>query len=251
MARSRNEFQLYYQPKVDLLSGQISGAEALIRWNHPELGLFLPSRFLPVLAGSPLEIELGEWVIETALDQLEAWHQAGLHWQLSVNISASHLQTTDFAWKLKRKILKHPHVIPGSLQIEVLETAALEDIPHVLDVFERCRKVGVNFALDDFGTGYSSLAYLGTLPVDTVKIDRSFVKNMLHDKGDRAIVQGVIALAKAFERKTVAEGVETAELFRELRQMGCGYAQGYGVAQPMPADALQAWAEQWNKAPIS
>ncbi|MGE5757371.1 MAG: EAL domain-containing protein [Sideroxydans sp.] len=250
LAMLRREFELYYQPKVDMRSLRLVGAEALIRWHHPERGLLAPADFLDELGGTTLEIELGDWVVATALAQLEAWHQSGLPMELSINISARHLQSADFAWKLKRKMLRHPNVAKGSLQIEVLETAALEDIPRVSDTIERCRKIGVSFALDDFGTGYSSLSYLGQLPVDTLKIDQSFVSDMLQDQGDRAIVQGVIALAKAFGRKIVAEGVETEELFRALLEMGCEYGQGNGIARPMPASELPAWLEKWNNKPF-
>jgi diguanylate cyclase (GGDEF)-like protein/PAS domain S-box-containing protein len=250
LALVRKEFELHYQPKVDMRSLHMIGAEALIRWNHPERGLLVPAEFLPAIEGSMLEIELGDWVVATALEQLEQWHQSGLQIELSINISARHLQANDFAWKLKRRILRHPAVPSGCLQIEVLETAALEDIPKVSETMERCRKVGVGFALDDFGTGYSSLSYLGRLPVDTLKIDQSFVCDMLHVKGNRAIVQGVIALAQAFERKTVAEGVENEALFRALREMGCEYGQGYGIAHPMPAGELPAWLEKWNRTPF-
>ncbi len=229
---------------------EMVGAEALIRWHHPERGLLAPAEFLHAIEGTTLEVELGDWVVATALTQLEAWHQAGLSMELSINISARHLQANDFAWKLKRKLLRFPNLPKGSLQIEVLETAALEDIPRVSDTIERCRKIGVSFALDDFGTGYSSLSYLGRLPVDALKIDQSFICDMLHDKGDRAIVQGVIALAKAFDRKIVAEGVETEELFHELVEMGCEYGQGYGIALPMPAGDLPAWLEKWNSTPF-
>jgi diguanylate cyclase (GGDEF)-like protein len=251
LALAKNEFELFYQPKVDMRSLQLVGAEALIRWNHPERGLLAPSEFLHIVEGSTLEIELGDWVVATALAQLEAWLQAGMPMELSINISARHLQASDFTWKLKRKLLRYPNLPKGSLQIEVLETAALEDIPRVIDTIERCRKIGISFALDDFGTGYSSLSYLGRLPVDTLKIDQSFIRDMLEDKGDRAIVQGVIALAKAFDRKIVAEGVETEELFRALLEMGCEYGQGYGIARPMAAGALPAWLEKWNRAPFS
>jgi diguanylate cyclase (GGDEF)-like protein/PAS domain S-box-containing protein len=250
LALANNEFELYYQPKVDMRSLQLVGAEALIRWNHPERGLLAPAEFLHVVEGTTLEIELGDWVVATALAQLETWLQAGLPMELSINISARHLQASDFTWKLKRKLLRYPNLPKGSLQIEVLETAALEDIPRVIDTIERCRKIGISFALDDFGTGYSSLSYLGRLPVDTLKIDQSFIRNMLEDKGDRAIVQGVIALAKAFGRKIVAEGVETEESFRALLEMGCEYGQGYGIARPMAASALPVWLEKWNRAPF-
>lgn len=251
LALAQNEFELYYQPKVDMHSLQLVGAEALIRWHHPERGLLLPAEFLHAVEGTMLEIKLGDWVVATAFGQLEAWHQAGLTLELSINISARHLQASDFAWKLKRKTLRHPDVPKGSLQVEVLETAALEDIPRVSDTIERCHKIGVSFALDDFGTGYSSLSYLGRLPVDTLKIDQSFIRDMLEDKGDRAIVQGVIALAKAFDRRIVAEGVETEELFRALVEMGCECGQGYGIARPMPASELPVWLEKWNRDPFS
>jgi diguanylate cyclase (GGDEF)-like protein/PAS domain S-box-containing protein len=250
-ALADNEFELYYQPKVDMRSYQLVGAEALIRWNHPERGVLSPAEFLHAVEGTTLEIELGDWVVATALTQLEAWQRARLTMELSINISARHLQANDFAWKLKRKMLRHTDLPKGSLQIEVLETAALGDIPRVSDTIERCRKIGVSFALDDFGTGYSSLSYLGRLPVDTLKIDQSFIRDMLDDKGDRAIVQGVIALARAFDRKIVAEGVETEELFHALVEMGCECGQGYGIARPMPASALPVWLEKWNRAPFS
>jgi EAL domain-containing protein (putative c-di-GMP-specific phosphodiesterase class I) len=230
---------------------KLVGAEALIRWNHPELGLVSPAEFLPEVEGTTLEVELGDWVVATALEQLEEWTQAGLPMELSINISARHLQANDFAWKLKRKLLRYPNLPKGSLQIEVLETAALEDIPRVIDTIERCRSIGITFALDDFGTGYSSLSYLGRLPVDTLKIDQSFIRDMLVDKGDRAIVQGVIALAKAFDRKIVAEGVETEELFHALLELGCEYGQGYGIARPMPASQLPVWLAKWNSNPFN
>lgn len=251
LAQANNEFELLYQPKVDMQTLQLVGAEALIRWRHPERGLLSPAEFLHVIEGTTQEIELGDWVVATAFEQLEAWHQTGLSMELSINISARHLQASDFAWKLKRKMLRHPHVPKGSLQVEVLETAALEDIPKVSDTIERCHKIGVSFALDDFGTGYSSLSYLGRLPVDTLKIDQSFIRDMLEDKGDRAIVQGVIALARAFDRRIVAEGVETRELFHALVEMGCECGQGYGIARPMPANELPAWLARWNTAPFS
>ncbi|MBI5006303.1 MAG: EAL domain-containing protein [Nitrosomonadales bacterium] len=251
VALVRSEFELYYQPKVDMRTLRMVGAEALIRWNHPEKGVLLPGEFLHAIEGTTLEVELGDWVIATALKQLDTWRKAGLPLELSINISARHLQANDFSWKLKRKLLRYPEFAMGSLQIEVLETAALEDIPRVSDTIERCRKIGVGFALDDFGTGYSSLSYLGRLPVDTLKIDQSFIRDMLYDKGDRAIVQGVIALAKAFERKTVAEGIESEDLFRALLEMDCEYGQGYGIARPMPAAELPAWLEKWNSAPFS
>jgi EAL domain-containing protein (putative c-di-GMP-specific phosphodiesterase class I) len=236
------EFELYYQPKVDLATGQVVGAEALIRWNHPERGLLLPGEFLNDIQNSELEIRLGEWVIDAALGQLMQWYEQGFTMDVAVNIASCHLQYEGFVKYLKRKLGEYPNLPAGCLHIEILETAALEDFVAVTEIIETCRLLGACFALDDFGTGYSSLAYLHHLPIDTLKIDQSFVRNMLLDKGNNAIVQGVIALAKAFSLNTVAEGIETMEHFQALRTMGCENGQGFVIARPMPASDFAGWA---------
>ena len=235
------EFELYYQPKLELSSNTIVGVEALIRWNHPEGGLLIPADFLPVIENSDLEIRLGKWVIAEALAQLHAWEQAGVAMEISVNISARHLQSPDFVAELKRTLEQYPKLAQGRLQIEVLETAALEDMGQSFDIIKACRDLGVSFALDDFGTGYSSLVYLRKLGADTLKIDQSFVQHMATNEGDHAIVQGVIALAKTFNRQTVAEGMEDPKLIQTLADMGCGFGQGYGIAYPMPAADFLEW----------
>ena len=237
------EFELYYQPKQDLTQGTIFGVEALIRWNHPERGLLAPYEFLPIIENSELDVQLGEWVIEHALAQMAAWQRAGIALQVSVNISAHHLQTAGFVGALQRRLERHPQLPRGALQIEVLETAALDDIVQSSEVIAQCRALGVSFALDDFGTGYSSLVYLSRLGADTLKIDQSFIQGMSLNQGDQAIVQGVIALARAFGRETVAEGVEDAMLASRLAAMGCDYAQGYSIAQPMPAGEFLTWLQ--------
>lgn len=230
-----HEFELYYQPNVNLSTRQVFGAEALIRWNHPERGLLLPSEFLSDIRDSALEIRLGEWVIGTALDQLMQWCLEGFAMDVSVNIVACHLQSEGFVEYLERTFAGYPNLPPGRLHIEILETAALEDFAAISTTMEACRMMGVRFALDDFGTGYSSLSYLQRLPIDTLKIDQSFVRDMLVDKGDNAIVHGIIVLANAFGLKTVAEGIETLEQFDALLAMGCESGQGHVIAQPMPA----------------
>jgi diguanylate cyclase (GGDEF)-like protein/PAS domain S-box-containing protein len=235
------EFELYYQPKLELSSNKIVGVEALIRWNHPERGLLQPADFLPVIENSDLEIKLGKWVLGTALAQLHAWEQAGVALDISINISARHLQSPDFVAELKRRLEQYPKLEHGRLQIEVLETAALEDMGQSFEVIKSCREMGVSFALDDFGTGYSSLVYLRKLGADTLKIDQSFVQNMATNEGDRAIVQGVIALAKTFNRQTVAEGMEDSKLVQTLADMGCCFGQGYGIAYPMQAGEFLDW----------
>jgi len=234
----QGQFELYYQPKIHLLSKELAGAEALIRWCHPERGLLAPGEFLPLIENTELDIEIGEWVTTTALQQMHAWHQAGLNLEISINISGYHLESPHFVENLKEQLARYPNLPLGKLQIEVLETVALNDIAIVREIIEECRKFGVVFALDDFGTGYSSLSYLSALPVDVLKIDQSFVRDMLEDQGDRAIVQGIIALAKAFNRQTVAEGVETEGHYQALLEMGCELGQGYGIAKPMPAAEL-------------
>ena len=229
------EFELYYQPKVLMRTGVVIGAEALIRWRHPDHGLLSPAQFLPLIAHTDLEELIGEWVISAALDQLQIWSAQGLQLELSINIAAAHLQSPRFVTSLTHQLAKRPPLEPGSLQIEVLETAAFEDFVRVEAIIEACRAMGISFALDDFGTGYSSLTYLRSLPVETLKIDQSFVRDLLIDQGDRAIVQGIMSLASAFGLETVAEGVETRQHFDVLVQMGCEIGQGYGIAKPMPA----------------
>jgi diguanylate cyclase (GGDEF)-like protein len=238
------EFELFYQPKVELISGEVVGVEALIRWHHPEQGLLLPAEFLPFIEDSDLEIKLGGWVMDTALAQLEAWSKQGFVTEISINISAHHLQSPSFVSELARRLERYPGMPRNMLQIEVLETAALEDIALSSETIEACRKLGVSFALDDFGTGYSSLSYLRKLSAETLKIDQSFVQGMLSNEGDRAIVQGIIALAKSFGRKTIAEGMEAKELTQLLIDVGCMYGQGYGIARPMSAADLLKWKNE-------
>ncbi|WP_082880122.1 EAL domain-containing protein [Methylomonas methanica] len=243
------EFVLYYQPKVNMRTGEVIGAEALIRWQHPEKGLLLPAAFLPVIEDHPLAVTLGTWVIDTALTQLETWHAAGLNIAISVNVCARQLQQTDFVQYLSDILAAHPNVQPADLELEVLETSALEDLEHVSNVIKGCQDIGVKFALDDFGTGYSSLTYLKRLPVSSLKIDQSFVHDMLVDPDDLAIVEGVLSLATAFYRHAIAEGVETIEHGRLLLQFGCELAQGYGIARPMPAHKIVDWTATWTPDP--
>jgi len=245
-----HEFTLYYQPKVNLRSGSVIGAEALIRWQHPQNGLLAPAAFLPVIEDHPLAIEIGEWVIDTALTQMETWRAVGLELPVSVNVGGRQLQQPDFVERLHAMLTTHPAFRPGDLEIEVLETSALENIAQVSMVIEACRELGVAFALDDFGTGYSSLTYLKRLAVSVLKIDQSFVRDMLDDPDDLAILEGVIGLASAFRRVAIAEGVESVEHGEMLLQLGCDLAQGYGIAHPMPASQIPGWAAAWITPPV-
>lgn len=246
LALENDEFVLHFQPKVNMRSGNVIGAEALIRWQHPEKGLLAPADFLPVIEDHPLAVAVGEWVINTALTQIERWHSAGLDVPVSVNVGAHQLQQGNFVERLKRILAMHPQVNPTSLELEVLETSALADIAQVSQVIEDCAQIGVMFALDDFGTGYSSLTYLKRLRVTMLKIDKSFVRDMLKDPDDLAILEGVIGLAAAFKRQVIAEGVETIEHGTALLNLGCELAQGYGIARPMPGAGMPAWAAAWQ-----
>jgi diguanylate cyclase (GGDEF)-like protein len=249
LALSAREFLLYYQPKVNMRTGSVIGAEALIRWQHPERGLLPPDLFLPVIDDHPLAIELGEWVIDTALLQIEIWHAASLNIPVSVNLGSRQLQQADFVERLYALLAAHPNVRPGDLEMEVLETSAMEDLAKVSRVIDASRKIGVSFALDDFGTGYSSLIYLKRLPVSMLKIDQSFVRDMVNNADDLAIVEGVIGLANAFRLQVIAEGVETVEHGTMLLQLGCDLAQGYGISRPMPAHKLPGWLATWRPDP--
>ena len=244
-ALSQREFVLFYQPKVDLGNHRVIGVEALIRWQHPQRGLLSPAAFLPQFEQHPFSVDLGNWVIDTALDQVQAWCRQGLNLPVSVNIGGLHLQSNDFVSRLERALASRPELPATSLELELLETAALIDLSRVSEVMLACRDIGVGFALDDFGTGYSSLAYLRHLPVDTLKIDQHFVCNLLEDTGDLAIVKGVISLARTFGRKVIAEGVETPAIGKLLLQNDCPYVQGYAIARPMPATAVPQWIAGW------
>ncbi|MFZ4625236.1 MAG: EAL domain-containing protein [Rhodoferax sp.] len=245
-ALDKREFVLFYQPKVNMRTGLVIGTEALIRWQHPERGLLPPAAFLPLIVDSLLSIEIGEWVLDTAMTQIAAWKQADLQVPVSVNIDAIQLEQADFVDRLSQQLARHPRVSPGDLELEVLETSALEDMDHVFSVMLACREMGVGFALDDFGTGYSSLVYLKRLPADMLKIDQSFVRDMLDDPDDLAILDGVLGLASAFRRQAIAEGVETLAHGEMLLKLGCELGQGYAIARPMPAGDIPVWLAAWH-----
>lgn len=248
-ALAKGEFLLYYQPKVNLRLGTLIGAEALIRWQHPERGLLLPASFLPTTEHHPLAGDLGDWVIHTALDQVERWRPQGLDIPVSVNLSTHQLQQADFVEHLQRLLAAHPGVAPASLELEIMEASAAADLAQVSQVIQACHRIGVTLALDDFGTGYSSLHQLKILAVDQLKIDQSFVRNMLDSPDDLAILKGVLGLATAFHRQVIAEGVETREHSELLLQLGCELVQGNGIAKPMPPQDFLAWAAQWRPDP--
>ncbi len=245
-AIEHNELLLHYQPKVDLKTADPIGTEALIRWQQPERGLLFPADFLAQADGTELEIRLSEWVIEHALVQMVAWQAQGLALSVSINLPAAHLLLPGFAEWLAATLARHPTLSPGSLEIEILESAAIADMHVAVSRLTALKATGVVISLDDFGTGFSSLAYLRRLPVDTLKIDRSFVSDMLEDPSALGVVEHVIRLAKIFGHNVIAEGVETMDDWLVLRQLGCDQGQGYGIARPMPPDAIPAWLNSWH-----
>ncbi|MCB6182209.1 EAL domain-containing protein [Leeia sp. TBRC 13508] len=246
-ALNNEEFELFYQPKVNLQSKAIIGMEALIRWRHPLKGIISPAEFLPHIQGHDLEVTFGNWVLKTAVNQMASWRLIGLDLQVSVNISARHLLYPGFHDKLMSLLTQYGDILPQRLELEILESAAIEDMEQAIVVVGDCRRLGVRFALDDFGTGYSSLSYLRRLPVDILKIDQSFVRDMLTDPDDMRIVEGVIQLASVFHKEVIAEGVETVAHGNLLERMGCHLAQGYGIAKPMPTEMVAEWCQDWNQ----
>lgn len=245
-ALSNEEFILYYQPKVNMYSGLVIGVEALIRWNHPEEGLVSPGSFLHNLTDTELEIELGKWVLDSALAQITRWQTDGLSLPVSINISPHHLQHSEFVYHIKSALSKYSAINPQNLELEILETTSIQDLSHIIKTLVSCQDLGVQITLDDFGTGYSSLTYFHRLPVNTLKIDRSFVSDMLEDPQDLAIVDSVVRLAQAYHHPVIAEGVESIEHGAALLRLGCQLGQGYGIARPMPAKDIQGWLNNWK-----
>jgi len=246
-ALANREFQLYYQPKVNMRTGKVFGVEALIRWFHPKNGMIAPLDFLPMIDGTDLDVQIGGWVISEAVTQLNCWKELGLTLEVSINVSSHHMQSSEFFNQLNRAFDKYPNVDPQHLQLELLESSVFGDIDTIGCIIERCQnEMGIKIALDDFGTGYSSLIHLRNLPADTIKIDQTFVHDMLEESDDLAFVEGVVSLAKIFGKTVIAEGVETAEHGVLLIRIGCDCAQGYGIARPMPAGEIFDWARDYT-----
>lgn len=241
-AIDENQLRLFYQPIVDCRRGLVVGMEALVRWKHPILGLMGPAEFLPLVnSNDNLALDVGTWVVRHALQQADIWRQAGLDIPVSINVFVQQLRDVDFPDQLRSMLAEHPELNPNRVCIEILESSALDDFASVTRLIRLCANQGVRFALDDFGTGFSSLTYLRQLPVNSLKIDQSFVRDMLKDPDDLTIVEGVVGLSAAFRHQVIAEGVETTEHALMLMEMGCNLVQGYGIAKPMPAEATQDW----------
>lgn len=245
-ALKHDELVLHYQPRVDLRNGQPAGFEALARWPLPRKGMALPAQFLPLIETRRLAIALDRWVIKAAIAQHLAWRAEDMILPISINLSPEMIQDVTFPAYLEELLSDCPRDVPRFMEFEILETGALGDTDEIAKTMYACIDQGVTFSLDDFGTGYSSLTYFHRLPIDMLKVDRTFVGRMLDDPRDQDIVEGVIRLADSLKRPVVAEGVENIELAIMLLQLGCNYAQGYGIAMPMPPNWVPQWLRQWR-----
>jgi diguanylate cyclase (GGDEF)-like protein/PAS domain S-box-containing protein len=246
MALQNGELILHYQPKINMSNGEVISMEALIRWQHPERGLLPPGEFLPLVENSEFEIRLSEWVIMEGMAQLDAWRKSGINIRVSVNLPARHLQAKGFIDFVFSAMSRYPDLKGRSITFEILETAALGDMGLAIQKMEDCIKQGIRFSIDDFGTGYASLSYLRRLPASTIKIDQSFIRDMLVDADDLSIVKGVISLADAFQKEVIAEGVETIEHGVKLLEMGCYLGQGYAISHPMNAENVTNWINEFK-----
>jgi len=243
-ALERNEFVLHYQPQVDLQSGRVVGMEALIRWQHPELGMVPPSRFVGVAEDTGLIVPIGAWVMRTACAQNKAWQAAGLgSLRVAVNLSARQFSAADLLPGIEAA-LRDTGLDPSCLELELTESLFMGDITPAVELLHRMKALGVTLSIDDFGTGYSSFSYLSRFPIDVLKIDRSFVSDITHDANDAAIVDSIIALAHNLRLSVIAEGVETAEQLDYLRRQGCDEMQGYYFSRPLPAHEFEQLLHQ-------
>lgn len=240
------EFRVYYQPKVSLDTGAITSVEALVRWEHPERGLLSPGQFIPQLRNHRILSGLGDWMLQRSLQEMQSLAPALRPPSVSINIAPRHLLEGDFVARVRKAVALLEPEGELRLELEILETSALENLDEVEAIIEECAELGVDFALDDFGSGYSSLVYLHALPIRVLKIDQTFVIGMLEDASDIAILRSIIALGKAMQLKVVAEGAETREHLQLLRALGCAEAQGYAISAPVPLEALRALLTQWQ-----
>jgi diguanylate cyclase (GGDEF)-like protein/PAS domain S-box-containing protein len=243
-AIKQNQLVLHYQPQIDLQTGRLIGAEALIRWNHPEKGLVFPNHFIPIAEASGLIVDMGDWVLNEACRQSVEWRNNGLDpITISVNVSAIQFRQGD----IERSIadaLEHSQLAAQYLEIELTESALLDDLDHMLEVIGKLKNRGLKLSIDDFGTGYSSLSYLKKFKVDRLKIDQSFVRDIATDPDDRAIVSAIIQMVKSLNLRSIAEGVETLEQLQFLKEQSCDEVQGYFFSKPLPPKDFEAFARQ-------
>jgi EAL domain-containing protein (putative c-di-GMP-specific phosphodiesterase class I) len=244
-AIDREEFELYYQPQIDLINRNICGAEALIRWNHPDRGLLGPNEFISLAEETGLIVPIGEWVLRTACDQAKKWYNENrLHGCISVNLSAVQIMTDDVYTMIDRALLDSG-LEPERLELEMTESALIGKLESVTRSIDAYKSLGISLAIDDFGTGYSSLAYLKRFQIDRLKIDKSFISDIPGSQNDMTIIRAIVAMGQALGLSVIAEGVETSSQADFLMSIGCNKAQGYLISKPVPASH-----DLWGKTQI-
>jgi EAL domain-containing protein (putative c-di-GMP-specific phosphodiesterase class I) len=242
-ALERQEFELHYQPKIDLVTGEICGAEALLRWQHPQQGMVSPKQFIPVAEQLGMISSITDWVLDTALTQSKCWSQEGKPLPISVNVSARSFQSPGLVKRISQALNK-AELDGSNLEIEITEGTLMADLDVGAEVLDNLNKLGVSIAIDDFGTGYSSLSYLKRLPIDTLKIDQSFLEDMASNPRDLAVVRSIIELGHNLNCKVVAEGVEAEAVRRQLKDLGCDLIQGFHISKPLSNDGFREWLSQ-------
>lgn len=235
-ALDNNELELYYQPKIDLRTGAIAGAEALLRWNSRD-GMIPPDRFIPIAEETGLIIPIGEWVLRKACRQASQWRRVHPDFHIAVNISPAQFDR-DYLPQLVEEVLEDSALPACALELEITEGMIIEDVDKTVEILQSLRQLGVDLSIDDFGTGYSSLSYLTRLPLDILKIDRSFMEKVPDSSDDTNVVLSILALARSLKLKVTAEGVETSEHVELLRQHDCDYIQGYHCSRPLPVSGF-------------
>jgi EAL domain-containing protein (putative c-di-GMP-specific phosphodiesterase class I) len=238
-ALKNEEFLLHYQPQVDSTTGEVTGVEALVRWQEPENGLIFPREFIPIAEDTRLIVPIGEWVLRTACAQNRMWQEKGLKQvTMAVNISTHQFKQKDFVTLVDR-VLKETNLAPEYLELELTESIIMEDIETTIETLHALRSMGVGLSIDDFGTGYSSLEYLKRMPINMLKIDQSFVRDITTDPSDAAIARATIQLAKGLQLQVIAEGVETTGHLKRLNDLQCTRIQGYLYSRPLPSPEIE------------
>ena len=233
----RDELELYYQPKLALETETITGFEALVRWNHPDKGLVSPAEFISVAEQSEIIVSIGQWVLKTACHQMKTWLNMGLSLKnIAVNLSGRQFKQADLVSSIE-KIISSSGIQPGFLELEITETILMENLDTVTDKLKQLSEIGIKLSLDDFGTGYSSLRYLNSFPLDNVKIDQTFVKDISTEE-NATIAKAIVSLAQSFGLKTIAEGVESENQKAIMKAIGCDYIQGYLLGKPIPTEEV-------------
>lgn len=244
-AVERNELRLYCQPKINMRTGNVAGAETLVRWIHPTLGMLQPAQFIPLAEHSGMIVRVTNWMLHATLGYLRSWQSSDDVQQLAINLSALDVRNPAMALNI-RNALDAWGIRPELVQFELTESALIEDPVSALSSLVRLKDCGVEIFIDDFGTGYASLSYLQKFPIDGIKLDRSFVAPMLTDANSAAIVESTIALGHALHHSVVAEGVESAAVFHRLAENDCDFAQGYLFSRPMPIEEFSGWLAEWS-----